>query len=110
MRGKTRLGVVAAVAVVALTGGVAPVAAVSLAAEPVVTAPVTVAAADGPAVSSPTPGPPEATATPSPASTQAPAGRMADTGAGIVPWIVAGAAGALGVGAVAFATTRRRQD
>ncbi|EPH39738.1 hypothetical protein STRAU_7203 [Streptomyces aurantiacus JA 4570] len=35
---------------------------------------------------------------------------MADTGAGIVPWIVAGAAGALGVGAVAFATTRRRQD
>ncbi|WP_158857722.1 hypothetical protein [Streptomyces sp. NRRL B-1347] len=39
-----------------------------------------------------------------------PAGRMAETGAGVLPWIAIGGAAALGVGAVTFATTRRRAD
>ncbi|MEI5098558.1 hypothetical protein RB200_07605 [Streptomyces sp. PmtG] len=57
---------------------------------------------------------PDSTATIQPSSTPAaehrPAGRMADTGAGVLPWLAAGGAGALGVGAVAFATARRRVD
>lgn len=35
---------------------------------------------------------------------------MADAGAGVLPWIAAGAAALLGVGAVVFATIRRRSE
>lgn len=37
-------------------------------------------------------------------------GSLADTGAGVLPWIAAAGAGALGVGAVVFATIRRRSE
>ncbi|MEU5956785.1 hypothetical protein [Streptomyces sp. NPDC047525] len=37
-------------------------------------------------------------------------GTIADTGAGVLPWITAVAAGALGVGAVVFAMIRRRSE
>ncbi|MFH8490358.1 hypothetical protein [Streptomyces longisporoflavus] len=37
-------------------------------------------------------------------------GTIADTGAGVLPWIAAAAAGALGVGAVVFAMIRRRSE
>lgn len=47
---------------------------------------------------------------PAPAPDPDPDGTMADTGAGILPWITAAAAGALGVGAVVFALVRRRSD
>ncbi|MEV0527200.1 hypothetical protein AB0I66_27590 [Streptomyces sp. NPDC050439] len=45
-----------------------------------------------------------------PDAREAPDGKMADTGANVLPWIAAAAAGALGVGAVAFAMIRRRSD
>ncbi|MEU6765434.1 hypothetical protein ABZ916_23245 [Streptomyces sp. NPDC046853] len=44
------------------------------------------------------------------ADDSAPGGTIADTGAGVLPWIAAGAAGALGVGAVVFAMIRRRSE
>ncbi|GAA3126364.1 hypothetical protein GCM10010449_54670 [Streptomyces rectiviolaceus] len=39
-----------------------------------------------------------------------PEGTIADAGAGVLPWIAAAAAGALGVGAVVFAMIRRRSE
>ncbi|MEV6757441.1 hypothetical protein [Streptomyces sp. NPDC051214] len=50
------------------------------------------------------------TSTTSPDTREVPDGKMADTGANVLPWIAAAAAGALGVGAVAFAMIRRRSD
>ncbi|MBB5103524.1 hypothetical protein [Streptomyces spectabilis] len=52
----------------------------------------------------------EPSASSGPAGEPRPAGRMAETGAGVLPWIAIGGAAALGVGAVTFATTRRRPD
>lgn len=40
----------------------------------------------------------------------APDDSLAETGAGVLPWIAAAGAGALGVGAVVFATIRRRSE
>ncbi|MFH9069791.1 hypothetical protein [Streptomyces alboflavus] len=103
MRGKARLGVATAAALVALTG--APAAAAVPTTDPGTSASATLSL------------PPSRTATPAPTVTPTsttpeanPTDRMADTGAGVIPWIVAAAAGALGIGAVAFATTRRRPD
>ncbi|GHE74671.1 hypothetical protein GCM10018785_48650 [Streptomyces longispororuber] len=59
-----------------------------------------------------TPDPPtvRSSVSPSPEGSPRPPARMADTGAGVLPWLAAGGAAALGVGAVAFATTRRGPD
>ncbi|MGW6020940.1 hypothetical protein [Streptomyces sp. NPDC055099] len=45
-----------------------------------------------------------------PDAREVPDGKMADTGATVLPWIAAVAAGALGVGAVVFAMIRRRSE
>lgn len=45
-----------------------------------------------------------------PAPDDSPDDSLADTGAGVLPWIAAAGAGALGVGAVVFATIRRRSE
>ncbi|WP_138961122.1 hypothetical protein [Streptomyces sp. YIM 121038] len=58
----------------------------------------------------PPPGPALSTVEPSAPSGPRPDGRMAETGAGVLPWAAAAGAAALGVGAVAFATTRRRSE
>lgn len=73
---------------------------------------VTTVQADGPGTATATrtagttntPEVPEASAPP------APDGTMAETGAGVLPWIALAGAAALGVGAVAFAMVRRRAD
>lgn len=60
---------------------------------------------EGPGASS------SATATTSDAKgTDHPDDSLAETGAGVLPWIAAAGAGALGVGAVVFAMIRRRSE
>ncbi|MEV8018960.1 hypothetical protein AB0O76_21990 [Streptomyces sp. NPDC086554] len=65
------------------------------------------AATTSPSSASGTPG---TTSAPGVAESPAPDGTMADTGAGVLPWIALAGAAALGVGAVAFAMVRRRAD